>query len=123
MKYSTAYFCGYAKLPSALATTVSNGMLTLGLKIQLETGQIEQVSVTLLSSLAQSMVESYFVGRNVIKDYDSIVDEITHRHQGIASKPIIKAYGDIKRNYAEYMSKNAESAGVSMAYQRRTKPN
>ena len=49
LKYETAYFCGYAKLPSALATTVANGMLTLGMKIHLETADIEAVSVTLIS--------------------------------------------------------------------------
>ena len=46
LKYETAYFCGYAKLPSALATTAANGMLTLGLKIHLDTGIVEGVSVT-----------------------------------------------------------------------------
>ena len=108
LKYETAYFCGYAKLPSALATTVSNGMLTLGLKVHLETGKIEEVSVTLLSPLAKSMVESYFIGRNVVDDWDEIVEEITYRHQGIASKPIIKAFGDVRRSYTEYMAKNGD---------------
>lgn len=55
MKYQTAYFCGYAKLPSALPTTTTNGSITLGLKINLETACIEDVSVTLLSNLALSM--------------------------------------------------------------------
>lgn len=106
LKYETAYFCGYAKLPSALATTVANGMLTLGMKIHLETATIEGVSVTLISKLASSMVESYFVGRNLLTDFDDIVEEITFRHQGNAQKSLIKAMGDIRRNYLDYMSKN-----------------
>lgn len=108
MKYDTAYFCGYAKLPSALATTVSNGMLTLGLKIELESGKIQDVSVTLLSPLAKEMVTSYFKGKNIVKDYDDIVEEITYRHQGIAARSLIKSMGDIKRNYVEFMEKNGE---------------
>lgn len=106
LKYETAYFCGYAKLPSALATTVANGMLTLGMKIHLETADIEAVSVTLISKLANSMVESYFVGRNLLKDFDDMVEEIAFRHQGNAQKSLIKALGDIRRNYIDYMSKN-----------------
>lgn len=106
LKYETAYFCGYAKLPSALATTAANGMLTLGLKIHLDTGIVEGVSATLISPLAVSMVESYFVGRNLVSDYDAIVEEITYRHQGNASKSIIKAMCDIRRNYLDYMNKN-----------------
>ena len=76
MKYQTAYFCGYAKLPSALPTTTTNGSITLGLKIDLETACIEDVSVTFLSNLALSMCREYFVGKNVLRDYDEIVEEI-----------------------------------------------
>lgn len=105
MKYQTAYFCGYAKLPSALPTTTTNGSITLGLKINLETACIEDVSVTFLSNLALSMCREYFVGKNILRDYDEIVEEIGYRHQGAAAKSIIKAFGDIHRNYIEYMRK------------------
>ena len=37
---------------------------------------------------------------------DEIVEEIGYRHQGTAAKSIIKAFGDIHRNYIEYMEKN-----------------
>ena len=92
MKYQTAYFCGYAKLPSALPTTTTNGSITLGLKINLETACIEDVSVTFLSNLALSMCREYFVGKNILRDYDEIVEEIGYRHQGAAAKSIIKAF-------------------------------
>ena len=105
MKYQTAYFCGYAKLPSALPTTTTNGSITLGLKIDLETACIEDVSVTFLSNLALSMCREYFIGKNILRDYDEIVEEIGYRHQGAAAKSIIKAFGDIHRNYIEYMEK------------------
>ncbi len=106
MKYQTAYFCGYAKLPSALPTTTTNGSITLGLKIDLETACIEDVSVTFLSNLALSMCREYLIGKNILRDYDEIVEEIGYRHQGAAAKSIIKAFGDIHRNYIEYMEKN-----------------
>lgn len=108
MKYKTAYFCGYAKLPSTLPTTIGNASLTVGLKIELATGKIVGVSVTLLSELAKSMVTEYFQGKNVIDDYDSIVEEITYRHQGNAAKSIIKAYSDIYRNFTKYMEENGD---------------
>lgn len=109
LKYPTAYFCGYAKLPAALPTTISNSSLTLGLEINLDTGIIENVSVTLLSDLAKKMVTTYFKDKHVIKDYDSIVEEITERHQGTACKPLIKAYGDVCRSYADYMANHGEA--------------
>ena len=80
MKYQTAYFCGYAKLPSALPTTTTNGSITLGLKIDLETANIEDVSATFLSNLALSMCREYFVGKNILRDYDEIVEEVSYRH-------------------------------------------
>ena len=46
------------------------------------------------------------MGKNVLRDYDEIVEEIGYRHQGAAAKSIIKAFGDIHRNYIEYMEKN-----------------
>ena len=108
MRYETAYFCGYAKLPMALPATVTNGGLTIGLKIELETGIIQDASCTLLSNLAQEMVKSYVVGRNIVDDIRSITQEIFYRHQGIAAKPIIKAIEDIRKNYLEYMEKNRD---------------
>lgn len=106
MKYKTAYFCGYAKLPSSLPTTIDNSGLTLGMEIDLERGLILAVSITLLSALAKRMLDEYFVGKNVAEDYDQIVEEISYRHQGLAAKPIIKAFSDIRRNYLEYMKAN-----------------
>lgn len=88
-----------------MPTTTTNGSITLGLKIDLETACIEDVSVTLLSNLALSMCREYFVGKNILRDYDEIVEEIGYRHQGTAAKSIIKAFGDIHRNYIEYMEK------------------
>jgi len=106
LKYQTAYFCGYAKLPNSLPTTVSNGSLTLGLEIDLESGKVLHVSTTLISPVANAMAVSYFAGKHVVDDHDQIVEEITLRHQGIAAKPLIKAYGDIRRSYIDYMKAN-----------------
>lgn len=108
MKYESAYFCGYAKLPSALPTATTNSGLTLGLLLELETGRILDASVTLLSELALSMVKSYFIGKNIVTDYDAISQEVYYRHQGVAAKPIVKALTDIRRNYIEYMEKNGD---------------
>ena len=93
-------------LRGACPPTTTNGSITLGLKIDLETACIEDVSVTFLSNLALSMCREYFVGKNILRDYDEIVEEIGYRHQGAAAKSIIKAFGDIHRNYIEYMEKN-----------------
>ena len=60
MKYQTAYFCGYAKLPSALPTTTTNGSITLGLKIDLETACIEDVSVTFSVESGAEHVQGVF---------------------------------------------------------------
>lgn len=106
MKYETAYFCGMAKVASSMATTTSNGSLNLGMLIELETGRVLDVSVTLITKLAQESVRSYFVGKRIIEDYDSMVEEATYRHVGIAVKPILKALADIRRNYEEYMNEN-----------------
>lgn len=107
MKYESAYFCGYAKLPSALPTTVTNSGLTLGLLLELGSGTILDASVTLLSELAIKMVKSYVIGKNIVDDYESISQEVLYRHQGVAAKPIIKALTDIRRAYIEYMEKNS----------------
>jgi hypothetical protein len=106
MRYETAYFCTYAKLPNAVSTDMINGALTLGLKIRLDTGIIEDVSITLISELAKDMVKSYLVNRHIVNDYDAMVDEIYYRHQGNAAKSIIKALGDAKRSYIELMEKS-----------------
>ena len=106
MKYQTAYFCGYAKLPSALPTTTTNGSITLGLKIDLETACIEDVSVTFLSNLALSMCREYFVGKNVLRDYDEIVEEIGYRHQGAAQRNACHHRGFSSRSLHKHWQTN-----------------
>ena len=127
MKYKTAYFCGNAKTPAAMANISNGNNLILGLLIELETGKVLDVSVTLITELAQSVVGSYLAGKNLVTDampemptkrreryvnelgltdYDAMVEEISFRHVGNATKPIIKALTDIRRNYLEYMQVN-----------------
>lgn len=106
MKYETAYFCGYAKLPQSLSANTIYSILTLGLEIELNTGLIRRTSCTLLTSLAEEMVSSYMSGKNILTDYENMVDEITVRHQGCAQKPIIKALGEIYRKFSSFKSNN-----------------
>lgn len=108
LKYKTAYFCGYAKMPSNVSASEVYGSLTLGLKIDLETTVILETSVTLLSGLAKEMIQEYFVGKRVVLDYEDIVAEIQYRHQGGVCKALLKAYDDIRRNFLEYMKKHPE---------------
>ena len=106
MKYETAYFCGNAKTPAAMANISNANNLILGLLVELETGRVRDVSVTLITDLAKELVRSYFIGKNLITDYDAIVEEISFRHVGSATKSLIKALTDIRRNYLEYMEIN-----------------
>jgi hypothetical protein len=103
-KFTTAYFCGYSKMPSNVTASEVYGSLTLGLKVNLQTEVIEETSVTLLSELAKSMINEYFVGKKINQDYDEIIAEINARHQGGVRKALIKAYSDIRRNFVEYMA-------------------
>ena len=107
MKYRTAYFCGYAKLPQSVSANNVYGILTLGLLIDVETGIIEKVSCTLLASLAIEIVSSYFTNRHIVDDYEKIIDEITFRHQGLAQKSIVKAFGEIHRKYIEFIKEHS----------------
>ncbi len=106
MRYKTAYFCGNAKTPAAMANISNGNNLILGLLVELETGKVLDVSVTLITELAQNVVHSYLVGKNLVTDYEQMVEEISFRHVGNATRPIIKALTDIRRNYMEYMRVN-----------------
>ncbi len=106
MRYRTAYFCGNARTPMTMANISNSNNLILGLLIDLETGVIIDVSVTLITTLAKDVVKSYLVGRNVIEEYDAIVEEISFRHVGDATRPMLKALADIRRNYLHYMEIN-----------------
>lgn len=104
--YKTVYFCGYAKLPTNMSANNVFGQITLGLLIDMETGIIEDLSCTLLSSLAIQMVQSYMVNRHILNDFDAIVEEISYRHQGNAQRPLIKALTDIRRKYIDFVEEH-----------------
>lgn len=106
--YKTVYFCGYAKLPTNMSANNVFGQITLGLLIDMETGRITDVSCTLLSSLAIDLVRSYLQNRHILDDYDGMVEEITYRHQGNAQRPLIKALGDIRRNYLDFIAERLQ---------------
>lgn len=106
LKYRTVYFVCNARLPKELPASKLYDSLALGAKVDITTGDIIDVSCTLLSPLALEMVKSYLIGRNIIDDIDEITEEVEYRHQGLAQKAIIKGILEINKKYIGFCKKN-----------------
>lgn len=102
MKYETAYFVCNARLPQELPASKVYDRLALGAKIRLSSGIIEDISCTLLSPLALEMVREYLIGKDIVNDFDSIIEEVEFRHQGLAQKAIVKGIVEINKKYLDF---------------------
>jgi hypothetical protein len=107
MKYpkKTIYVSSFAKLPTGIPSESVYKALDVGLIINVETGIIENASVTLLTDEAADFLRDIIVGFNLKEDdLEILLDEIKARYHGSAQKAIIVAIKKVVEKYEVLMT-------------------
>ena len=103
-KYSenSIYLSGYAKLPLEMPSAEMYKALDIGLIINLDSGEIEDASITLLTDEAKGFLKQIIVGYNLEKNtIDPLLDKVRKRYFGASQKAICVV---LKLIYEKYLS-------------------
>ncbi|MBZ2174575.1 DUF3870 domain-containing protein [Schnuerera sp. xch1] len=103
----TIYFVSYAKLPSDISATYVHKVVGVGFLINVKTGIIEDVMVTLISDLCKDFIAYLAIGCNIEKDgIDDIVKKIETRFFGYSQKAVVVATKGVYRRYLKWKEEN-----------------
>ncbi|SDY76602.1 DUF3870 domain-containing protein [Tindallia californiensis] len=96
---NTVYFIAYAKLPGEIPAANLHRVVGLGLIIDRNSGEIVDVSCTLLTKEAREFIKSVLVGHNIHDEgAEVIAASIRDRYHGFAQKALCVALrGGIER--------------------------
>lgn len=93
--------CGYAKLPQQTAAAQVYQMLAIVTLVDKTTDTVMDASVTLITPVACSFVESLLVGSSLVLDQERILQELRVNYGGGAQKAVKQAYRDLCERYAD----------------------
>ena len=100
------YFSGSARLPSTIPSGSMYEIINVGMMINTKTGEIVDVSATLLSNGAKRFLDYLIIGHNLHDEggIDSLLNEITERYFGDSQKAILVAIKTVYERYTKYMN-------------------
>lgn len=98
---NTAYFVSYAKLPEDMSAKTMYNQVGVGFLINMETGIIEDVVITLVSEMCREFLKFLMVGHNIRDNgVDELIRKVELRYHGHAQKAVVVA---IKGTYERYL--------------------
>lgn len=101
---STLYIVGNSKSQQNNPITQLYGQFMMGFLVDSQTGNIIEVESNAILTLTNKFVEDFFVGKNMVSDFESIRSNITKRYLGSSQKAILVALKDAQKKYLDYKS-------------------
>ncbi|WP_125154595.1 DUF3870 domain-containing protein [Clostridium rectalis] len=101
MQYNknTLYITGISRSNSVDPITIMYNSFFIGIIIEEETNKIVDITSNTISNATTEFIKSILVGYNLVKDLDSMIQEIQHRFLGTAQKALIVALKDAHNKY------------------------
>lgn len=99
----TVYFISYARLPSGIAAGKLLEVVGIGLIINQHTGNIEDLSCTLLTNEAKLFLKDIAVGFNLHdQSIDQLLDIVVARYHGLGQKAVCVAINGAYERYIQW---------------------
>ncbi len=99
MNDNSIFITGYAKLPHGITASSLYSVIAVGVILDSETGIVEDVDCSLVTSTAKRFVREVVMGKNIL-DYDSIATVFNERYHGSARKALLSAFKIISEKYS-----------------------
>lgn len=96
---NTIYITGTAKISGNDPISDMFDTFFIGIILDRDTGKIVDVTCNMVRDATSDFVKSLMLGRDLVKDEESIIDEIRDRFHGIAQKAVIAAFKDARNRY------------------------
>lgn len=99
----TVYFSGSARLPNTIPSGGMYELINVGMMINSTTGEIVDVSATLLSTGAKRFLDYLIIGHNLHDEgIEVLLKEINDRYFGDSQKAIMVAIKNANEKYLKY---------------------
>lgn len=108
-KYSleTVYFISYAKLPDNMTAGLMHKIVGLGMVINYKTGVVEDISCTLITSVAREFLTDVCIGFNIYDNgIEALLDQIKFRFHGNSQKSLCVVVKENHKQFIEWKQKN-----------------
>ncbi len=105
MNRETIYFVGIAQLPKNIPAHELYGTIALGLEVEMDSGNIVNVSSNLATELAQNIIASCLINHNLNDGIEPPVARVERRYQGEAQRAIVMAIRNAYKKYLEFQKK------------------
>jgi len=103
----TVYFISYAKLPDNMTAGLMHKIVGLGMVINYKTGIIEDISCTLMTTVAKQFLEDVFIGYSLHeKGIDPLLDAIRFRFHGNSQKSLCVVAKENYKRFNDWKKKN-----------------
>lgn len=104
---NTIYLVSYSKLPKNISITNQMEVVGVGLFVNYETGNIDDMICTLLADEVNEFLKKMIVGKNLnTGDVKQIIKEIEYRFHGMSQKAICSALSQVYERYQTWRSNN-----------------
>lgn len=94
---------GYAKPPTGIAVGEVYKVMGVGLEVDPKTGEIINVSCTLVTQLAQDFIASLLVGHNMNEGWERLGGYIEKRYLAPEKKALVAAIKSACERYRDYV--------------------
>ncbi|MDF2655241.1 MAG: hypothetical protein K0R19_1715 [Bacillota bacterium] len=100
---NSIYLSAYSKLPSEMPSAEIYKAIDIGLVINVDTGEIEDASVTLLTDEARNFLKQILVGYYLDKNsIEPLIGKIKKRYHGASQKAICVTLKLIYEKYLQW---------------------
>ncbi len=101
------YLSAHSKLPSDMPSAEIYKAIDIGLVINLESGVIEDASITLLTDEARNFLKQIIIGYNIDKQsVEPLIETIRKRYLGASQKAICVTLRLIYEKYINWSQEN-----------------
>ncbi|HWR60405.1 MAG TPA: DUF3870 domain-containing protein [Clostridia bacterium] len=97
---NTIYITGTAKISGNDPISDIFETFFIGIILDRDTGRIVDVTCNMVRDVTSDFIKSLMLGYDLVRDEESIIDEIRDRFHGIAQKAVIAAFKDARNRYA-----------------------
>lgn len=105
MKNNTVLVTAYSKAPRETAMYENNKLMGVVVEVDLETHEIVDVEVTVMTILAKDFFKKLLIGINLVEELDEATDLLKNHYFTASTTALIVALKNVRQRYLDTRSK------------------
>lgn len=104
MKVNTALVTAYSKAPRDTAMYENNKLMGVVVEVNLESHEIIDVEVTVITTLAKNFFKKLLIGVNLVEELDEATELIKNHYFTASTTALIVALKNVRQRYLDTRS-------------------